>query len=398
MASKLRKSVALSPGGTIWPGSEQDFRVGNNRAWFDDTGTRWVHMWADWASLEPAAGALDSWRLDSLDAQIAAVRSDGRKAMLTIYRFPGWANGTDGLTAEQVAATMPDRRGPNQPDTRAKPLEYRYPTDLSASGPWAGFLEMLLRRYAGLVEVVEICNEPNYQFWPQHGPSTTSDPYASGPVTIYDTVAQMFVTAQAIQTRVGPSAPILAGPACADTNTGGRLRTPYDTFTTQLLSKLSARGFKPGPKFAYTHHNYTDVTYDQGPGSTAPDAGSNPTRSKNRAAEVRRRLVKKWAGWPDVNAASPQLMLTEGGATLPSIAAAWGLSDPAAQRAKQAELIKRSWDRMVSNKGDGAGIAMFSQYLFHTDVNYDSGLCERPENGGATRPAYATWRTFPTYD
>ena len=149
----------------------------------------------------------------------------------------------------------------------------------------------------------------------------------------------MFVTAQAIQTRVGSSAPMLAGPGCADTATGGRLRTPYDVFTNQLLKRLSARGFRAGPRFAYTHHNYRDVTYDQGPGSTAPDASTSPTRLKNRAAVVRNLLVNRWAGWPDAKASSPQLMLTEGGVTLPNIAVNWGISDPAGQRAKQAELL-----------------------------------------------------------
>ncbi len=398
MASRLRKSIVLGPAGCIWPGSEQDFRVGNNRAWFNDTGTRWVHMWADWPSLEPAAGALDSWKLESLDAQVAAVRGDGRKAMLTMYRFPGWANGTDALTAEQLAATMPDRRGANQADTQAKPLEYRYPTDLSESGPWARFLEMLLRRYAGKVDVVQICVKPNHKLWPQQGPSTTSDPYAPGPVTIYDTVAQMFVTAQAIQTRVGSSAPVLAGPTSSDTTNSDRLSTPYDMFTSQLLTKLAARGFKPGPRFAYSHHSHNDLAYDHGPGSTSPDAATNPTRLKNRAAEVRKRLVKKWAGWPDANADKPQLMLTEAAVTLGQIETHWGLSSRADQLAKQAELLKRSWDRMVQNKGDGAGIAMLSHYLLHTDVHFDCGLCERPEAGGATRPAYATWKSFPTYD
>src|SRR6185503_6952027 len=106
-------------------------------------------------------------------------RADGRKVLLTVYRFPTWANGTDTLTSEQLAATMPDRRGASEPDVKAKPLNYRYPDDLSETGPWGRFLEMLMRRYAGRVDVIESCNEPNYQFWPQQAKST-SDPYAPG--------------------------------------------------------------------------------------------------------------------------------------------------------------------------------------------------------------------------
>jgi hypothetical protein len=189
---------------------------------------------------------------------------------------------------------------------------------------------------------------------------------------------------------------VLAGPGCADTDTGGRLRTPYDTFTNKLLNKLSERGFNPGPRFAYSHHNYKDVTYDHGPGSTAPDAATDPSRLINRAAEVRRRLVNRWGGWPDAKASSPQVMVTEGGVTLGNIAAAWGLATAAAQRSKQADLLKRNWDRMAATTGDGAGIAMVSQYLLHSDLSYDSGLCEPADAGGATRPAYNTWKSFPS--
>jgi hypothetical protein len=397
MASKLRRSIALGPGGTIRPGSYEDYRYGKNRAWYAETRTQWVHLYVDWPSFEPTAGSFDSWRLSSLDAQVNAVRADKRKLMFTLYQFPSWANGIDALTAEALEATMPDRRNSADPDSRAKPVKYRYPDDLSESGAWGRFVEFIMRRYAGRLDVLEICNEPNYQMWPQQGPSTTADPYEPGPVVIDQVVAQMFVTAQAIQTRVGSSAPILAGPGCADTSAGGRLRTPYDVFTNRLLNRLAERGLKPGPKFAYTHHNYTDITHDQGPGSTAPDAATTPTRYKNRAAEVRRRLVNRWPGWPDGKASSPQVMLTEGGATLPGIAGTWGLTDPAAQRQKQAELMKRNWDRMATNDGDGAGIAMLSQYELHTDPNYDCGLCEHPDFGGATRPAFATWKSLPSY-
>jgi hypothetical protein len=37
-----------------------------------------------------------------------------------------------------------------------------------------------------------------------------------------------------------------------------------------------------------------------------------------------------------------------------------------------------------------------TQYLFHTDPRYDSGLCETAEQGGARRPAFAAWRALPS--
>ena len=78
------------------------------------------------------------------------------------------------------------------------------------------------------------------------------------------------------------------------------------------------------------------------------------------------------------------------GVTLSNVRLRWGLSDPAAVRAKQAELIQRNWTRMA-NDAEGAGIAMMCAYLFYTDPNYDSGLCDTLESGGATRPAFTTW-------
>ena len=46
---------------------------------------------------------------------------------------------------------------------------------------------------------------------------------------------------------------------------------------------------------------------------------------------------------------------------------------------------------------EGVGIAMLAQYLWYTDPNYDDGLCETFESGGATRPAYATWKALPSF-
>lgn len=395
MATGLRRMIALGPAGSIWPGSSQDLRYGSNRAWLRDTGTRWVRLWADWPSLEPAPGQLDTGRLQALDAQVAAARADGRKIMLTPYRFPTWANGTAAMTAEELAATMPDRRRADQADSSAKSLLFRVPEDLSETGAYGRFLELLMRRYAKKVDILEVCNEPNHQWWPQQAPSTTADPYASGTIVVHEAVARMFVTAQLIQSRIN-GAPILAGPGCSDTTDGGRLRTPYHSFTERLLNRLAELGFRPGARFAYTHHNYTDVTYDQGAGSTSPDLAAQPTRLTNRAADVRRRLVNRWAGWPSADAANPQVLLTEGGVTLANVRSRYGLTDPEEVQRKQGELLQRNWNRMAPATGEGAGIAMVCQYLLHTDPNFDSGLCEAAEYGGARRTAYATWKALPS--
>ena len=111
---------------------------------------------------------------------------------------------------------------------------------------------------------------------------------------------------------------------------------------------------------------------------------------------MRRRLLNRWAGYPGGDATRPHMWITEGGVTLSKIQSTYGITDPAAKRAKQAELIQKNWNRMLYGP-EAAGITMTAQYLFHTDPNYDSGLCETPEAGGATRPAYATWKALPSW-
>ena len=401
MAAGLRRCVVLGPAGTIHPGGPQDYRVGNNAAWLRDSGTRWVRLWADWPSLMPFADQLDPMRMAACDAQIAQARADGLRIILTPYRFPTWANGTDGLTSEQLAATMPDRRASGQADIRAKSLLFRYPDDLSPAGAFGRFLRLLIERYdpgssSTAIDVLELCNEPNLQWWPQQGPSTTPDPHGLGPIVVHDAVVRMFVTAKQIADDVGSSI-VLAGPGSADLTMSNRMRTGYHSLAERILAALSAAGVVAGPRFAWTHHNYSDVTYDQGPGSTAPDAATNPARQTNLTADMRRRLVGRWAGWPAGDADDPQLLLTEGGATLSNMQARYGLTNPADQRHKQAELIQRNWDRMVSDSGDGAGIAMMSQYLLYSAASFDSGLCDEYEARGAVRPSYETWKGLPSF-
>jgi hypothetical protein len=322
------------------------------------------------------------------------------RIILTPYRFPTWANGTDAMTSEQLAATMADRRTASQPDTSAKSLLFRYPDDLSPTGAFGRFLRLLIERYSphgpsrptasASVDVLELCNEPNLQWWPQQDPNpNAATPFASDGtrITVHKTVARMFVTARALA-AARPLSPVLAGPGCADVTNTNRLSTGYASFATRFLDELAALGFTAGAGFAYSHHNYTDVGYDQGAATTGPDA----TRTTNFAADMRRRLVGRWAGWPSGDAAAPGILLTEGGVTLSKIASLYPGTDP---RLKQADLLQRNWNRMNAGP-DSAGISMVSQYLWYTDPNYDSGLCDTSESGGAKRPAYSTWRALPS--
>ena len=395
MASDLRRAVVLGPAGCIYPGSPQDYTAAGNAGFFRETGTRWVRMWADWPTLEPTAGQIDAAKFAALDAQIARARRDGLRVVLTLYRFPTWANGYD---AAQAASYAPDRRTQNQAETSSKQAVFKIPADVSPASAWGRFVDRILARYGrgnlsrpsldAVVDVLEICNEPNLQWWPQQDPNAASPFTSDGTkISVHRTVARMFVTAKQLA-AARPMSPILAGPGCADVTSNNRLSTAYDSFANRFLAELKALAFDPGASVAYSHHNYTDVSYDQGANTSGPDG----TRTTNFAADMRRRLVANWAGWPAGDAANPGLLLTEGGVTMSKIAGLYPGADP---RAKQAELLQRNWDRMNAGP-DSAGISMVSQYLWYTDPNYDSGLCETSESSGAKRPAYATWRSLPS--
>jgi hypothetical protein len=232
---------------------------------------------------------------------------------------------------------------------------YRTPawvgSGVAAAPPWERFVAWAMTRFGASLDMLELCNEPNLEG------------------TAPETVAAMFVTAQRIATDLG-SPVVLAGPATSDVR-------GYDRFTDRLLDSLDAHGFVAGTRFAWTHHNYADVAY-----------------ATSRTADVRRRLVGRWAGWPAADAGNPQLLLTEGGVTLETIARHLRIADPAAQRAKQGELLTAAYERLSGSKG--AGVALVTQYLFHTDPRYDSGLCETAARGGGRRPAFEAWRALPS--
>jgi hypothetical protein len=220
---------------------------------------------------------------------------------------------------------------------------------VTAGSPWEQFVTWVVARYGPAIDVLELCNEPNLA--------------GTSPAT----VAAMFATAQRIAGGLG-SRLVLAGPGTSDVR-------GYATFTDRLLDALDARGFVAGPRFAWTHHNYADVAY-----------------GTSRTADVRRRLVGRWAGWPAADAGAPQLLITEGGVTLRTIQRRLGIADPAAQRAKQGELLRASFERLAGGP-EGTGVALVTQYLFRTDPRYDSGLCD---TDGRQRPAYDVWRALPS--
>lgn len=301
---------------------------------------------------------------------------------------------------------MPDRKLAADPDTKAKSLLLRYPDDLSQTGFFGRFLTTLVTRYSrnnarrpnvdAVVDFIEVCNEPNYMWWPQQAPSADpANPYATSTITVADVVARMFQTAQSITAAYGGE-PMLCGPGSSDTPTAAGCVPPTTASPSGCCRRCRrSRSFPARSSRGRTTTTPTSRT-TRAPARRSRPQRPTPTRLTNRAADTRRRLTGRWAGWPAADPANPQILLTEGGVTLPNIGARWGSTDPTAQRAKQADLLQRNWNRMVTTT-EGAGIAMLGYYLWYTDPNYDDGLCETFEAGGATRPAYKTWKALPSF-
>ena len=342
MSDALARGVTLGPGGV---GDEQ--RYGSNRRFVAETGCTWVRLWAEWPKLQPDPAKPPDFA--PLDAEIKAARADGLKVMLTSWRFPRWANDTAALTPEQDAAFEPAARvRPGADPARRKDLSFRVPGDLSPESPFGRWIAALGDRDADAIEVV---NEPNHQLWPQRD--------------VHVAVARMMATARSV---LEGRETTIVGPATADRNGSGPLDTDHLEFARALLDELDAIGFRPDARTAWSHHNYGDVEAD------------STERIAAAGALVRER-------WPDA-----PILVTETGARLTTVAREERLTDDVIVRRRQAELIARGYERLRTEPA-GAGIELILQYLFITDMNYDSGLCELD---GRPRPAYYAWAELPT--
>jgi hypothetical protein len=431
MASYLRKCV--SPGAPLPTEMNHEYSL----LWFPDgtyrnlryhanTLTPWTRLFVSWRWLMPyeqtadpsadhrnyesmsfptgehytyhATGTSPADYAAAIDGQIAQARNNpylNLKVILVFWEFPRWANDT----ADKTDAFNPNGDRTTQNGNKAH--EWRIPSDVGATSPWRSALEWLIERYRDQVYFFEIMNEPNLQWWPQRS-ADGATPTASC------TAAQMFQTAQTVQQAVQqrhpnpPTTVHLMGPATADNLIGAtdsRSRTSYQTFMgptgsgNDLLTQLSSLNFQPGPNFAWTHHNYTDVEYDIG------DKSQNGyLAGQTNARNVREKLKTRWRGWPYEDAANPYVCLTEGGAQIDKLKKLYTAppDDPDLLK-KQANLLLRNWKRMKGDADpgysdvDSFGIGMITQYLWHTDLAFfDSGICNPlPDTG--PRPAFQTW-------
>jgi hypothetical protein len=386
-AAGLRKCIAmdsLNNGGDV-----EDLRVNGNLEKLLALGIRWVRIWIRWdkAQLYPSVfvpmtevdGPLNNAAVcgsgcgfgyvQAIDEQIALARAAGLNVILTTWFFPRWANDTADKPADWARE---DRGSATTPLEHLKPLEWRIPIgQLGTTGHYGRWLAWLMDRYGGYGRglVLEIVNEPNGQLWPQQGPSATADPYGPGESTVGAHVAEMIATARALSAERGHRIQV-AAPALSDrARPDDRLFTTLETAVPETLAALDGQGFPSTPSFIWTHHNYSDI--------------ENDVPSPTRAEAVRDLLRGRWRGRG--GPADPRVWLTEGGARLGS--------GEVSDLSMQAELLAASWTRMSAAEG----IELFSNYLMYADPVANSGLCDSIVTGGAPRPAWEVFRSFPSF-
>jgi hypothetical protein len=388
-ASGLRKCISLGgPGSLRQDGHPDDYRLWGNREYIRDvSGTRWIKLWVSWYDLQqelgfPPPGRGYSWRhlngapagqgwLRRLDRQVRAANDDGLGVILAIHHsYPTWASGAT---------------GPDPVDSR-KPAEQKLPLDVSPDGPWAWFVAYLVARYrkgsrpnplgpqgtvadiavghdplfgnpdGAAIDVLEICNEPNYLAWPQEG--------------VVEVTAEMIRSATQLSAVWGGT-PVLA-PATSDfpdstqRNSGGLKATVWSEFTLGVLDSLA--GYRATVPLRWSHHNYRDVRL-----------GTSHVQD-----------VLAMLGGARWRSDVAPLWLTEGGLNLGRRA-----GDPS-QRGLQARAIERSFRRTM----DLPGVYLWTQHTISDKAGNDfkSGLRDDFEWGrgpGVERPAWTVWRDLP---
>lgn len=372
----LRKGLSMFGPSTLRGDAHpNDLPSWGNRQLLRRTGTTWVKLWISWADLQEGyrpESREDAWFdlnmapggegwLWRLDRQVKAANDDGLGVILTLYHeYPTWSS--------SGASGDPDSpRGPRQ----------RLPSDVSAEGPWAWFVEYLCARYSGgvnpvgphtaypgervvgyeagrgnplgaRIQALELCNEPNVLNWPQ----------AELPAT----VAAMIRTASGLAAR--QHGPAILAPSTLDSPDPGEAddpasRTDWREFTRAVIEELGS--FRPAVRVGWSHHNYRDIK-------------RGVRAEESRASQVLR-LARAWPGWDG------RLWLTEGGLNLYP-----DQENPGAGR-DAARLIAENFDQMRRL----AGVFLWTQHAIHDlpDNPFKSGLYGDFRVGADPRPGDA---------
>jgi hypothetical protein len=436
MSFKLAKCVDITPNGVLRPGFPQDYREYRKQAWFPRllATTSHIRFWADWSSLQlrkdiafgdPAYP--DHHKLTGLDEQIRLANQDGLKTIVMPYRYPLWVNGTEAISHPWSLGNVmyrPGDRAPlgtwrawyqNQGDFGRvlalagvmRALEYELPAEGHGPGStWGRYVAALFDRYVansdryGRADYFEVVNEPNLQVFPQRSPTTrTGDIYAQfelegSQLTVHKAVAEMMATMDQIARQYSPRVGLIA-PSTSDTDvrTSPRRSTiavpsrwasmpeGLEHFVPSLLDELDRIGFKAGPNWTWSYHNYNDAE-----------------RDGDRVTALRETLRGHWHG--RTLDGGPMLFSTEGGIRLVRAAAREGLDTRNAAHAQrirelQAIILDEAFHRHRRSTGVGAGVALFTQYTLNADPNFDCGVREL---NGDERKAFGVWCDLQEFD
>ena len=425
MSFHIQKGFDITPNGVLRPGSLQDYRVLKQQPWVQALveSSGHVRFWVDWPTLQPSPNfavgdpnAPNYSNLVGLDEQIKLVNADGLKVILIPYRYPRWINGMAGLTGAADFSVMPEDRmteatwlgwvndGRTPAPTSFRAAEYRLPAE--GHGPdsrWGGYVKLMFDRWVknadvhGKADYIEVCNEPNLQLWPQRGPSARAeDPrgrfeVAGSEMIIHKAVAEMVTTVEHYRSAFQNDVTCLCcGTSDSAVNPGRRLQiavdTPYghaeDPFVPKLLAELKRLGFKGGPRWIWSYHNYGDQE-----------------RSTDRVQYLRRELED--GGWPGLRRdGGPALAATEGGVRLTTMRSLYrpliGRNLTHEEELKlQARHLERAFHEHRRSTGNGAGVMMYTQYTVTADPGFDTGLREAD---GAPRPLFDTFVGLKGFD
>jgi len=330
----------------------------------------------------PAPNSVNSALFDNFEDQLIEARNRGLVIILTLWKYPPWMNGLANTSSGGY------QQG-------SKSAAQRLPDDVSTTSVWASMILCLLTAYStgsttprkagAAIDVLEICNEPNGMCWPQ---STSSGIRTAG-----CQVGQMMQTALIISSWFGNQATAIAGPGATDVRYGSAnglddanpalvTHTDVVVFAQDVVASFTSAGFVPGTRAVFTTHNHHDI------------AGQH----LNVAVVREQALRGHWAGWPYANVNDPHIWITEGGVT-PSMLAAVGIAPPDYQFARSL-LIAAAWGRLDNNSTaqttqGGAGVDLFTHYLFETDPGYDCGLVSSSATGPrVAQPSYYTWKSL----
>jgi hypothetical protein len=152
-------------------------------------------------------------------------------------------------------------------------------------------------------------------------------------------------------------------------------------FVPSLLDELDRIGFKAGPKWVWSYHNYNDAEL-----------------TGDRVTALRETLRGRWHG--RTLDGGPMLFSTEGGIRLVRAAAREGLQVGNAAHARrirelQAQILDQAFHLHRRSTGVGAGVALFTQYTLLADPGFDDGL---REPSGEERPAFGVWCALKEFD